>query len=65
MKKEIKLGLTFDDVLMRPLHSEILPKEVDLSVKLSSNISLNIWGPRYFCNVISQHITFKIMLLHF
>ena len=42
MKKEIKLGLTFDDVLMRPLHSEILPKEVDLSVKLSSNISLNI-----------------------
>ena len=38
----IKLSLTFDDVLLKPRYSKVLPKEVDLSVKLSDNISLNI-----------------------
>ncbi|NJD91726.1 MAG: IMP dehydrogenase [Geobacter sp.] len=35
-------GLTFDDVLLVPAHSLILPRDVDLSTKLTRNISLNI-----------------------
>ena len=42
MKNNIKLALTFDDVLLKPAHSTILPKEVDLSISLSSEIKLNI-----------------------
>ena len=41
-RDKIKLALTFDDVLLKPKHSSILPKEVDLSVQLSSKIKLNI-----------------------
>ena len=37
-----KEGLTFDDVLLLPAHSEVLPKEVDLSVELAPNLKLNI-----------------------
>jgi IMP dehydrogenase len=35
-------GLTFDDVLLLPAHSQILPREVDLSTRLSRNIQLRI-----------------------
>ena len=44
MKKStsMKKGLTFDDVLMVPMHSEILPRNVELSTILTSDISLNI-----------------------
>ncbi len=35
-------GLTFDDVLLVPAYSEVLPREVDLRCKFSRNISLNI-----------------------
>ena len=41
-RKFEKEGLTFDDVLLQPAHSEVLPKDVDLSVQLSSDIKLNI-----------------------
>ena len=34
-------GLTFDDVLLIPAYSEVLPREVDLSSKFSRNIKLN------------------------
>ena len=40
--KFAKEGLTFDDVLLVPAHSEVLPKDVDLSVQLTKNIKLNI-----------------------
>ncbi len=39
---EIIEGLTFDDVLLVPAFSEILPGEVDTRTKFSRNISLNI-----------------------
>ncbi len=42
MSDKIRLALTFDDVLLKPAYSEVLPKEVDLSMKLSDDISLNI-----------------------
>ncbi len=35
-------ALTFEDVLLLPKHSDILPKDVDISTKLTRNISLNI-----------------------
>ena len=37
-----KESLTFDDVLLLPAESDVLPKEVDLSVQLSEGIKLNI-----------------------
>lgn len=40
--KKITQGLTFDDVLLVPGSSSVLPSEVDLSVKLSQNITLNV-----------------------
>ena len=38
----IKEALTFDDVTMMPKYSEVLPSEVDTSIKLSKNLSLKI-----------------------
>ena len=35
-------GLTFDDVLLIPAYSEVLPNAVDLSTKFSRNINLNV-----------------------
>lgn len=37
-----KEGLTFDDVLLVPGHSEVLPHTVDLSVSLSERLNLKI-----------------------
>lgn len=42
MASFLKEGLTFDDVLLVPQHSEVLPKDVDLSIKLTDGIKLNI-----------------------
>jgi len=35
-----KEGLTFDDVLLIPGHSTVLPNEVDVSTRLTRNIRL-------------------------
>src|SRR3982074_2376555 len=35
-------GLTFDDVLLVPAYSEILPREVNIKTQLTKNITLNI-----------------------
>ncbi|MGN0530292.1 MAG: IMP dehydrogenase [Eubacterium sp.] len=40
--KFVKEGLTFDDVLLIPAESDVLPNEVDLSTNLTKNIKLNI-----------------------
>ncbi len=42
MSKIIMDGLTFDDVLLVPQRSQVLPKDVDLSTKLTDDIKLNI-----------------------
>ncbi len=39
--KIAKRALTFEDVLLVPKYSEVLPKNVDVSTKLTKNISLN------------------------
>ncbi len=35
-------GVTFDDVLLVPAASEVLPSDVDISTRFSRNIRLNI-----------------------
>ena len=40
--KFAKEGLTFDDVLLIPAKSEVLPRDVDLTVELSKTLKLNI-----------------------
>ncbi len=40
--KIIMEGLTFDDLLLVPAYSEVLPREVSLQTKFSRNITLNI-----------------------
>ncbi len=40
--KIIKKALTFEDILLIPAYSEVLPKEIDTSSKLTKNITLNI-----------------------
>jgi IMP dehydrogenase len=42
LDKELREGLTFDDVLLLPAHSTILPKETDLSTWITPNIRLNV-----------------------
>lgn len=41
-EKVVMDGLTFDDVLLVPAYSEVLPRNVDLSTSFSRNIKLNI-----------------------
>ncbi len=42
MAKILKEGITFDDILLVPNYSNVLPKEVSLSTKLTKSITLNI-----------------------
>jgi IMP dehydrogenase len=42
LDKEPRLGLTYDDVVLVPAKSAILPSEVDVSTKLTRNIQINI-----------------------
>ncbi|ODU19520.1 MAG: IMP dehydrogenase [Sphingomonas sp. SCN 67-18] len=39
---DIALGLTFDDVLLRPCESEVLPSQADTRTRVSREIALNI-----------------------
>lgn len=42
LDEDIKAGLTFDDLLLVPAKSSVLPKDVDMSAQLTNTISLNI-----------------------
>ena len=52
---DMKKGLTFDDVILVPKYSEILPGNVDLNTRLTAKIKLNI--------IKSQTITITTRLL--
>jgi len=41
-EKFAKLGLTFDDVMIIPAASEVLPRDVDTTTNLTKNIKLNV-----------------------
>lgn len=42
LEKQLRIGLTFDDVVLVPRHSNIIPSEVDPSTQLTRNIRINI-----------------------
>jgi IMP dehydrogenase len=42
MPENIKIGLTFDDVLLLPAKSEVLPRDVDIHTQLTRQIRLNV-----------------------
>jgi IMP dehydrogenase len=42
LNKPLEEGLTFDDVLLMPAHSEVLPGETDIRTHFSRNIQLNV-----------------------
>lgn len=42
MPDEIQIGLTFDDVLLLPAKSEVLPNSVNVTTNLTKNIKINI-----------------------
>ena len=53
MEKVLTEALTFDDVLILPMHSDVLPKEVSLKSKFTKNISLNL----PFCSAAMDTVT--------
>ena len=50
-----KRALTFEDVLLVPKHSKVLPKEVDLTTKLTKNIGLNIPLVSAAMDTVTEH----------
>jgi IMP dehydrogenase len=48
-------ALTFEDVLLVPQYSEVLPKEVDIRTKLTKNISLNIPFVSAAMDTVTEH----------
>lgn len=42
VEDELSLGLTFDDVLLIPAYTEVLPKDIDVSTQLTPSIRLDI-----------------------
>ena len=42
LEENLRTGLTFDDVLLIPAYSEVLPRMVSLTTKFSRNITLNV-----------------------
>tara|TARA_Y100000588_G_C14252338_1_gene924005 strand:- start:63 stop:1523 length:1461 start_codon:yes stop_codon:yes gene_type:complete len=53
MEKVLTEALTFDDVLVLPMQSDVLPKEVSLKSKFTKNISLNL----PFCSAAMDTVT--------
>ena len=50
-----KEGLTFDDVLLVPAKSDILPKKVDLKVSLTEKIKLSVPVISAAMDTVTEH----------
>ena len=59
--KIIKRALTFEDVLLVPQYSDILPKQVDIRSKFSKNIELNIPVVSAAMDTVTEHRTAIMM----
>lgn len=59
--KILKRALTFEDVLLVPQYSEVLPKNVDLSTEFTRNISLNIPLVSAAMDTVTEHRTAIMM----
>lgn len=53
--KFVKEGLTFDDVLLIPAESHVLPNDVDLKVQLTSSLKLNLPFISAGMDTITEH----------
>ena len=53
--KIVKRALTYEDVLLVPQYSEVLPKEVSLKSRLSKNLSLNIPLVSAAMDTVTEH----------
>jgi IMP dehydrogenase len=42
VQSKIQEGLTFDDILLVPAYSEVLPRDVDVRTRLTKEVSLNV-----------------------
>ena len=42
LEEEVRLGLTFDDVILIPAKSEVLPSETNTETKVSRHIAIHI-----------------------
>ncbi|MEM9177055.1 MAG: IMP dehydrogenase, partial [Myxococcota bacterium] len=54
---EIREGLTFDDVLLVPNASEVLPNDVDLRTRLTAEIELNTPLISAAMDTVTEHET--------
>ncbi len=55
MGKIVADGITFDDVLLVPSYSEVIPNQVDLSTKLTEKIRLNIPMMSAGMDTVTEH----------
>ena len=58
---EIQPAYTFDDLLLVPAHSTVIPSEVDISTQLTSNIKLNIPLVSAAMDTVTEYRTAIIM----
>ena len=61
-QKFYKEGLTFDDVLLIPAESDVLPKDVDVSTQLTKKIKLNMPIMTAAMEEISQDFNLTMMI---
>ena len=59
--KIVKRALTFEDVLLVPQYSEILPKQVDVKTRISKNVTLNIPVVSAAMDTVTEHRTAIMM----
>ena len=59
--KIVKIALTFEDVLLVPQYSEILPKQVDVKTRISKNVTLNIPIVSAAMDTVTEHRTAIMM----
>lgn len=59
--KIVKRALTFEDVLLLPAYSQVLPKQVDIRTRLSKNIELNMPLISAAMDTVTEHRTAIMM----
>ena len=68
MSQIIGEGITFDDVLLEPAYSEVIPNQIDVSTYLTKKIRLNIPMMSAAMDTVTEHdmaIAMAIYMLGF
>jgi len=55
-------ALTFDDVLLIPSYSEVLPRDVDISTQLTTDLRLNAPIVSAAMDTVTEHRLARIMV---